>query len=119
MQKVVGNTICLECTGGPVIERRTAKRFPAAWQIRVEGQDRSEGTFIESGVLRNISSGGALLALTTPPGTGTQLDVYIKLPLKGKSWMKYQAHVVRIELGAAAVAAVKFDSPRPDFGIPM
>jgi PilZ domain len=99
--------------GGPLIERRIAKRFQVDWEIRVEG------TLIESGVLRNISSGGALLALTTPPGTGTQLDVYIKLPLKGKSWMKYPAHVVRIELGATAVAAVKFDSPRPDFGISM
>ncbi len=96
-----------------MIERRIAKRFQVDWEVRVEG------TFIESGVLRNISSGGALLTLTTPPGAGTQLDVYIKLPLKGKSWMKYPAHVVRIELGAAAIAAVKFDSPRPDFGIPM
>ncbi len=96
-----------------MIERRIAKRFQVDWEFRVEG------TFIESGVLRNISSGGALLNLTTPPGAGTQLDVYIKLPLKGKSWMKYPAHVVRVELGAAAIAAVKFDSPRPDFGIPM
>ena len=96
-----------------MIERRIAKRFQVDWEVRVEG------TFIESGVLHNISSGGALLALTTPPGTGTQLDVYIKLPLKGKSWMKYPAHVVRIELGAVAVAAVQFDSPRPDFGIKM
>jgi PilZ domain-containing protein len=102
-----------------LIERRRAKRFQVGWQIRVEGADRSEGSFIESGILKNISSGGALLALTTPPGTGTQLDVYIKLPLKGKSWMKYPAHVVRIELGAVAVAAVQFDTPRPDFGIPM
>jgi len=74
-----------------LIERRIAKRFQVDWEVRVEG------TFIESGVLRNISSGGALLALTTPPGAGTQLDVYIKLPLKGKSWMKYPAHVVRID----------------------
>jgi len=96
-----------------LIERRIAKRFQVDWEIRVEG------SVIERGVLRNISSGGALLALTTPPGTGTQLDVYIKLPLQGKSWMKYPAHVVRIEHGAVAVAAVKFDSPRPDFGIPM
>ena len=96
-----------------MIERRIAKRFQVDWEIRVEG------TFIESGVLRNLSSGGALLALTTPPGAGTQLDVYIKLPLKGKSWMKYPAHVVRVELGAVAIAAVKFDSPRPDFGIAM
>jgi hypothetical protein len=96
-----------------LIERRIAKRFQVDWEVRVEG------TFIESGVLSNISSGGALLTLTTALEAGTQLDVYIKLPLKGKSWMKYPAHVVRIEHGAVAVAAVKFDSPRPNFGIPM
>jgi hypothetical protein len=34
--------------------------------------------------------------------------------------MKYPAHVVRIDLGPAAVtAAVKFDSTRPDFGVPL
>ena len=96
-----------------MIERRIAKRFQVDWEVRVEG------TFIESGVLSNISSGGALRTLTTALEAGTQLDVYIKLPLKGKSWMKYPAHVVRIGHGAVAVAAVKFDSPRPDFGIPM
>jgi hypothetical protein len=118
--QVVYNSICLKYTGGPLIERRRAKRFQVDWQIRVEGAACSEGSFIESGMLRNISSGGALLALTNPPATGTQLDVYIKLPLKAKKWMKYPARVVRIELGAGAVAAaVKFDSSRPDFGIPM
>jgi len=103
-----------------LIERRGNKRFQVDWQIRVEGNDGSEGSFVESGVLRNLSSGGALLSLPEPLATGTQLDVYIELPLKGKKWMKYPARVVRIELGAAAVAAaVRFDSARPDFGIPL
>jgi hypothetical protein len=95
-------------------------RFQVDWQIRVEGNDGSEGGFVESGVLQNISSSGALLSLTNQLPAGTQLDVYIKLPLQGKKWMKYPARVVRIELGAAAVtAAVKFDSARPDFGMPL
>jgi hypothetical protein len=71
-------------------------------------------------MLRNISSSGALMSLTNALPTGTQLDVYINLPLKGKRWMKYPARVVRTELGAAAVtAAVRFDSARPDFGMPL
>ena len=120
MQQTGYNTICLKYTGGPLIERRRAKRFQVDWQIRVEGNDGNEGGFVESGVLRNISSSGALLSLTNALPAGTQLDVYIKLPLKGKKWMKYPARVVRIELGTAAVtAAVKFDSARPDFGMPL
>lgn len=120
MQQAVYNSICLRYTGGPLIERRRAKRFQVDWQIRVEGNDASQGGFIESGVLRNISSSGALLSLTDPLPTGTQLDIYIKLPLKGKQWMKYPARVVRIELGVSAVAAaVKFDSARPAFGMPL
>lgn len=120
VQQAVYNTICLKYTGGPLIERRRAKRFQVDWQIRVEGNDGNEGGFVERGVLRNISSSGALLSLTNALPAGTQLDVYIKLPLKGKKWMKYPARVVRIELGAAAVtAAVRFDSARPDFGMPL
>lgn len=120
VQQAVHNSICLKYTGGPLIERRRAKRFQVDWQIRVEGSYGSEGGFVESGVLRNISSSGALLSLTNPLPTGTQLDVYINLPVKGKKWMKYPARVVRIELGAAAVtAAVRFDSARPDFGMPL
>ena len=103
-----------------MIERRGNKRFQVDWQIRVEGNDGSEGSFVESGVLRNLSSTGALLSLRNALPAETQLDVYIQLPLIGKSWMKYPASVVRIELGAAeVVAAVRFDSARPDFGIPL
>ena len=120
MQQTGYNTICLKYTGGPLIERRRAKRFQVDWQIRVECDHETEGSLVESGVLRNISSSGALLSLTNALPAGTQLDVYIKLPLKGKKWMKYPARVVRIELGAAAVtAAVRFDSARPDFGMPL
>lgn len=120
MQPAVYTPICLKYTGGPLIERRRAKRFQVDWQIRVEGDSGSEGSFIESGVLRNISSSGALLSLSTALPTGTQIDVYIKLPLKGKTWMKYPARVVRIDLAPAGiVAAVRFDSARPDFSTPL
>jgi hypothetical protein len=74
----------------------------------------------ENGELRNLSSTGALLSLPKALTTGTQLDVYIKLPLTDKKWMRYTARVVRIETGPTAVtAAVSFDSARPDFGAPF
>jgi len=116
VQQAVYNTVCLKFTGGPLIERRRAKRFQVDWQVRVECDDSNGGSFIDSGMLRNISSSGALLSLTNALPAGTRLDVYINLPLRGKKWMKYPARVVRIELGAAAV---RFDSARPDFGVPL
>ena len=120
MQQVVYQTICLKYTGGPLIERRRAKRFQVDWQIRVEIADGVGSTLVETGALRNISSNGALLSLAKPLPKGTRLDVYIKLPHHGKKWMKYPARVVRIELGDVAIAAaIKFDSARPDFGVPL
>ncbi len=102
-----------------MIEQRRAKRFQVDWQVRVEGT-HSGGSFIETGVLRNISSSGALLSLAIPLQVGTKIDVYIKLPLQRKKWMKYPAHVVRVERGIAAVgSAVRFDRARPDFGTPL
>ena len=103
-----------------MIERRRAKRFQVDWQIRVAITRTSGSTAVETGALRNISSNGALLSLATPLTKGTKLDVYIKLPLRGKKWMKYPARVVRVEPGDAAVgAAIKFDSARPNFGLPL
>jgi len=118
MLQVVNNAICLKYTGGPLIERRRAKRFQVDWQIRVEGNvDGGEG-FVETGVLRNISSSGALLSIPRAPIEGAALDVYIQLPLQGKKWMKYPAQVVRVEQGTSAITAVKFDTARPVFGSP-
>ena len=97
-----------------MIERRSAQRFQVGWPILVEGGTDSDVSFVESGVLRNISSQGAMVAIPKKLSTGTQLDIYIQLPLAGKKWMRYPASVVRTETG---VAAVKFDSPRPDFGV--
>src|SRR6266404_3572415 len=119
VQQVVNHTICLKYTGGPLIERRRAKRFQVDWQIRIEIADGGS-TLVETGALRNISSSGALLSLASPVSRGTRLDVYIRLPLQGKKWMKYPARVVRVEPGDAAVAAaIKFDSARPNFGMPL
>ena len=101
-------------------ERRSAKRFQVDWQIRVEGDHEIEGSFVESGVLRNLSSSGALLSLSGPLATGTQLHVYIKLPLNDKKWMRYPASVVRVDPGPTAVtAAVRFHSARPDFNVTL
>ncbi|MFY9553215.1 MAG: PilZ domain-containing protein [Blastocatellia bacterium] len=100
-----------------MIDRRRAKRFRVDWPIRVEGADDGAASFIVPGVLRNISSVGALLSLRKPLSAGTKIDVYIKLPLRGKRWMKYPASVVRVEADiASAVTAVRFNSARPDFG---
>jgi len=104
-----------------LIERRRAKRFQVDWQVRVEAtEDSKDETLMVAGVLRNISSSGAMLFLAKPLSTGAKLDIYVMLPLQGKKWMKYPARVVRVERGIAAVgAAVKFDSARPDFRIPL
>lgn|GEM_PF-1439679 len=119
VQQVVTQTICLKYTGGPLIERRRAKRFQVDWQIRVAINRIGGKTSVETGALCNISSNGALLSLATPLTRGTKLDVYIKLPLRGKKWMKYPASVVRVEPDNAAIAAIKFDSARPNFGLPL
>jgi len=120
VQQVVNHTVSLKYTGGPLIERRRAKRFQVDWQIRIEIADGRGSTLVETGALRNISSNGALLSLASPVSRGTRLDVYIKLPLQGKKWMKYPARVVRIESDDAAITAgIRFDSARPNFGIPL
>lgn len=118
MLQVVNNAICLKYTGGPLIERRRAKRFQVDWQIKVEGNFDGGERFAEVGVLRNISSSGALLSIPHAPIEGTSLDVYIQLPLQGKKWMKYPAQVIRVEPGVSAITAVKFDTARPVFGSP-
>ena len=102
-----------------MIERRRATRFHLDWQIRVQREHGNDGSFIECGVLRNLSSSGALISLPKPLATGTQLKVYIRLPLNERRWMRYTASVLRIEPGGAAVTAVKFDGMRPDFGQPL
>ena len=103
-----------------MIERRRAKRFQVDWQVRVEAAEDGKDGFIEVGVLRNISSTGALLFLAKPLSTGRKLDIYVMLPLQCKKWMRYPARVVRVERGiAAAGAAVEFDGTRPDFSIPL
>ena len=102
-----------------MIERRRAKRFQVDWQIRIELTGDKGSTLIETGTLRNISSNGALLSLEKPLSKGARLDIYIKLPLQGKKWMKYPAQVVRVEPGDAITAAIKFDSARPNFGMPL
>lgn len=107
----------MKSIGGPLIERRTARRFQVDWQVQIHRED-SERRVI-NGVLRNLSSTGALLTTTERLITGTQLDLYIKLPLSQKKWMKYPARVVRIEVDTDGInTAVSFDRRRPEFNLP-
>jgi hypothetical protein len=105
-------------TGGSLIERRRAKRFQVDWQIKIEASIDSGERVVEMGVLRNISSSGALLSIPNAPAEGTALDVYIQLPLEAKKWMKYPAQIIRVEPGVSSIAAVKFDTARPVFESP-
>lgn len=57
-----------------------------------------------------------MLRLKESVPVGMKLDVYIRLPFKGKKWMKYSAHMIRIEEGDAHfLGAVKFEGARPEF----
>lgn len=87
-----------------------------SWPVKVEGEDGKQ-TISGEGRLLNISSGGALLDVAGPVRQGMRLDVYIKLPFKKDNWMKYTAEVLRVEAGEPARAAVKFEGPRPSFGL--
>jgi hypothetical protein len=40
-----------------------------------------------------------MMHLSNPVEKGTRLDLFILLPFKGNKWMKYSAHVIRIEDG--------------------
>ena len=97
-----------------MIERREGRRFQVDWAIKVE---QSEGNvFSEEGVLRNISSGGALVFLSKPLTVGTRLDVHIKLPFKKNKWMKYSASVIRVKKEKTRfAAALKFEGAKPVF----
>lgn len=101
-----------------MIEHRRGKRFHVDWAVRVEGVGDGGATFTDTGVLENISSGGALLLVNNPLAMGAKLDVYISLPLKAEKLMKYSASVVRVEKKASLfAAAVKFDAPKPEFAV--
>lgn len=99
-----------------MIERRRGKRFHVDWPVTVESAGDGGATFTETGVLENISSGGALLLVKRPLAKGARLEIYISLPLKRDKLMKYSASVVRVQSEASSYfAAVKFDTPKPEF----
>jgi hypothetical protein len=99
-------------------ERRRGKRFQIGWPIKVEGTDTGGKSFKGAGVLRNLSSGGALLLLSNPVREGVRVDLYIKLPVKKQSWIRYSCSVVRVKRDTyTCVAAVRFDTARPEFGV--
>jgi hypothetical protein len=99
-------------------ERRAAKRFMARWPIRVRGLDDAGLSFEECGELANLSSGGALIQINRRLQVGSQMNVLIKVPLRGEKWMRYPAAVMREESGPGGVGAgVKFSTFRPQFVI--
>jgi PilZ domain len=92
-------------------ERRTARRFQVAWEVKVTGTE-----FQESGTLANLSSTGAFFHLPNRPELGARLEIDIKVPFKKKNRMTYAAKVVRVEHSeVGAGVAVKFDNVRPVF----
>jgi hypothetical protein len=106
--------------GYQLIERRNSRRFVVDWAVKVDGT--SDGiAFIEAGVVKNISSNGALLSFNRRLEVGSHLDVFIQLPMKKTNWMKYSAEVLRVESlpGEGTMTAVRFSGATPEFRIPL
>jgi hypothetical protein len=97
-------------------ERRTGRRFHVQWPARIGGVTGAGESFDEPGALKNISSGGAFLYITSPVEVGAKLDVFIKVPFRGEEWMLYRAEVLRVECSASQFGvALKFFSFKPEF----
>jgi hypothetical protein len=95
-------------------ERRAARRFDVAWEIRVKGRDGAGAGFEEGGRLVNLSSRGAFLRLEKNCAVGRKLEVRIKVPSEHERWMAYSAEVVRLENSSPqAGIAVRFTRIRP------
>ena len=100
-----------------MLERRTARRFNIAWDVRVTASD-GPGSVEESGTLENLSSSGAFLFLTRHLNPGTRVEVSIRVPFKRENWINYSGEVVRSETVATGVRlAMRFDSARPTFEV--
>jgi hypothetical protein len=97
-------------------ERRIARRFEIAWAVAIRGTDQAGKRFDEAGTLQNLSSRGAFFFLPKPVSPGAVLEVEIRVPMKEKSWMKYEARVVRVEKQKSEFGvAVNFATTRPLF----
>jgi len=97
-------------------ERRRARRYKVAWQVRVVGADASARLFDELTYLRDISVGGAYAYFSSAIEVGSRVSVTIKLPSMIETWMSYTATAVRIDTGFQVNGVgLQFDSVRPDF----
>lgn len=97
-----------------VVERRRARRFVVDWEVVIRGKDNSGASINEASTLRNLSSRGAFVYLSSHARLGTRLKVWIRVPFEVERWMSYSAEVVRIEEGRlGSGTAMKFSTVRP------
>jgi hypothetical protein len=68
------------------------------------------------GELSNLSSSGVFFYLTSSLKPGTQLEIWLKVPMKKNNWIIYTGEAIRVKSTAVMVGvAVKFDSLGPRF----
>ena len=98
-------------------ERRQGRRFIVSWPTRIAGDDAEGIRFDEDASLKNLSSGGAYFLLPRQVVLGARLDVSVRVPFKGESWMRYSGEVIRVDLSTEGRGvAMRFDGFRPAFG---
>lgn len=99
-------------------ERREGRRFQLNWRSEIKGNDSRGASFEGAGILKNLSSGGALPYLKNSTGVGAKLNILIKIPFKNENWMGYCAEALRVERHRSKFrVAVKFNFFRPKFWI--
>jgi len=97
-------------------DRRLTKRFLLSWPARIKVVDGSGQSFEETGELSNLSSAGALVRVDRWVQVGREIEVFIRVPLRSETWMKYPATVIRTEIGPGKAAlALSFSARRPCF----
>jgi hypothetical protein len=96
-------------------EQRIAQRYRLELPVLV-GTGLYGGGAVETSVLRNISSTGALIIDEGGHRVGERVIVRIGFPYRKNSWLVYSGRVVRIKrIGDKEAIAVKFDPIRPLF----
>jgi hypothetical protein len=100
---------------GEVLDRRWARRFQVTWPIKVRGVDTAGLSFEETGELRDLSSGGALIHLNRTLEVGSKAEILIRVPLRTETWMDHLAIVTRLENSMGKAVAIKFSTSRPRF----
>ncbi len=84
--------------------------------VKVAGVDRDGIPFQSTGILCNISVGGAFAQINRGLCPGVSVEVAIELPLTGDRWMSYPAEVIRAESNeSGAGIAIRFTSGWPVF----